>query len=119
MPTFVGNKSSDKEVLPVSIIKGSNQSKRESPVVGDAATVEAMVGTSTDRGSKAARPQGTSPMARDAEKDNELEVESLEVMEIDGEEDTSSKKDDQDSIARVISSARKELFASASGTKSS
>jgi len=119
MPTYVGNKSSDKEAPPVSILKGSNQSKRKSPVVGDAATVEAMAGTPTDRGSKAARPQGTSSMARDAEKDNELEVESLGVMEIDGEEDTSSEKDDQDSIARAISSARKELFASASGTKSS
>ena len=86
-------------------------------MVGDAATVKAMAGTSTDHGSKAAHPQGGSPMARDAEKDNELEVESLGVMEIDREEDTSSKKDDQDSIARAISSARKELFASASGTK--
>ena len=86
-------------------------------MVGDAATVKAMAGTPTDRGNKAARPQGTSPMTRDVEKDNELEVESLGVMEIDGEEDASSEKDDQDNIARAISSARKELFASASGTK--
>ena len=57
-------------------------------------------------------------MTRDAEKDNELKVESLEVMEIDGKEDASSKKDNQDSITRAISSARKELFASTSGTKS-
>jgi len=119
MPTYVGNKSSGKETPPVSILKGLTQSKRKSPVVGDAATAEATAGTPTDRGNKAARPQGTSPMTRDAEKDKELEVESLEVMEIDGEEDTSSENDDQDSIARAISSARKELFASASGTKSS
>jgi len=39
------------------------------------------------------------------------------MLEIDGEEDASSEKEDQDSIARAISSARKELFASASGTK--
>jgi hypothetical protein len=119
MPTYVGNKSSNKETPPVSILKGSTQSKRKSPVVGDAAMVKATAGTPTDPGNKAAHPQGTSPMTRDAVKDNELEVESLEVMEIDGEEDASSEKDDQDSIARAISSARKELFASASGTKSS
>jgi len=80
MPTFVGNKSSDKETPPVSILKGLNHSKRKLPVVGDAATVEAMAGTPTDRGNKAARPQGTSPMTRDVEKDNELEVESLGVI---------------------------------------
>ena len=117
MPTYVGNKSSDKEALPVSILKGSDQSKRKSPVVGDAATVKEMAGTPTDRGNKAARPQGTSPMTWDAEKDDELEVESLGVMEIAGKEDASSEKDNQDSIARAISSARKELFASATGTK--
>jgi hypothetical protein len=88
-------------------------------VVGDAATVDATAGTPTDRGNKAARPQGTSPMTRDAEKDNELDVLPLEVMEIDDEEVASSEKDDQDSIARAISSARKELFASASSRKSS
>ena len=88
-------------------------------MVGDAAMVKATTGTPTDRGNKTARSQGTSPMARDAEKDNELEVESLGVMEIDGEENASSKKDDQDSIARAISSARKELFVSGPGTKSS
>ncbi len=88
-------------------------------MVGDAAMVEATAGTPTDRGNKAARPQGTSPMARDGEKDNELKVESLGVMEIDGKEDASSEKDDQDSIARAISSARKELFVSGPGTKSS
>ena len=119
MPTYVGNKSSNKEMPPVSILKGSTQSKRKLPVVGDAGTVKATGGTPTDRGNKAARPQGTSPMTRDVEKDNELEVESLEVMEIDSKEDTSSEKDDQDSIVRAISSARKELFASASGMKSS
>jgi len=40
-------------------------------------------------------------------------------MEIDGDEDTASEKDDQDSIDRVISSSRKELFASASSSRSS
>ena len=108
MPTYVGNKSSDKEAPPVSILKGSNQSKSKLPVVGDAATVKATAGTPTDCGNKAVCPQGTSPMA-----------ESLGVMEIDGEEDASSEKDDQDSIARTICSARKDLFASASGMKSS
>ena len=86
-------------------------------MVKDAATVKATAGTPTDHGNKAARPQGTSPMTRDVEKDNELDVQSLEVMEIDGKEDASSEKDDQHSIARAISSARKELFASASSTK--
>ena len=58
-------------------------------------------------------------MARDAEKDDDLEIESLGVIEIDGEEDASMEEDDQDSIAMAISSLRKALFASASGTKSS
>jgi hypothetical protein len=88
-------------------------------VVGDATTVEATAGTPTDRGNKAARPQGTSPMTRNVEKDNELDVQSLEVMEIDGKEDAASEKDDQDSIARAISSSRKELFASAFSSRSS
>jgi len=118
MPTYVGGNKNNKEAPPVSILKVATQSKRKSPVVGDAAMVEAMAGTPTDRGNKAARPQGTSPMTRDTEKDNELDVQSLEVMEIDGEEDASSEKDNQDSIARAISSARKELFASASGSRS-
>jgi hypothetical protein len=87
-------------------------------VLGDVAMAKVTVETPTDRGNKAAHPQGTSPMARDAEKDNELDVESL-VIEIDDEEDASAEKDDQDSIARAISSAWKELFVSASGTKSS
>jgi len=81
--------------------------------------VEATAGTPTDRGNKAARPQGTSPMTRDVGKDDELDVQSPEVMEIDVEEVASSENDDHDSIARAISSARKELFASASSKKSS
>ena len=88
-------------------------------MAGDAATAEVTMGTPTDRGKKVARPQGTSPMARDAEKDDDLEIESLGVIEIDGEEDASSEEHDQDSIAKAIFSARKALFASASGTKSS
>ena len=110
MPTYVGGNKNNKEAPQVSILKVVTQSKRKLLVVGTA-------GPPTDRGNKAARPQGTSLMTRDAEKDNELKVETLEMMEIDGEEDASSEKDDQDSIARAISSARKELFASASGTK--
>jgi hypothetical protein len=111
--------SSNKEAPPVSILKGSNQSKRKSPLAGEAATAELTMGTPTDRGKKAACPQGTSPMAQDAEKDDDLEIESLGVIEIDGEEDASSEEDNQDSIVMAISSARKALFASASGTKSS
>jgi hypothetical protein len=52
-------------------------------------------------------------MARDTELDNNLDIQSLE-LEIDGNRGTSAKEDDQDSIARAISSTRKELFASAS-----
>jgi hypothetical protein len=71
MPTYRGGNKDNKEAQPVSILKqGSTQSKRKLPVVGDATTVEAMAGTPTDRGNKAARPQGTSPMTRNAEKDN-------------------------------------------------
>ena len=71
MPTYLGGTKNNKEVQPVSILKqGASQSKRKSPVVGDAATVDAMAGTPTDRGNKATRPQGTSPMTRDAENDN-------------------------------------------------
>jgi len=120
MPIYLGGNKNNKEAQPVSILKqGSSLSKRKSPVVGDAAMVKATVGTPTDRGNKAACPQGTSPLTRDAEKDYELDVLSLEVMKIDGEEVASSKKDNQDSIARAIFSARKELFASASSKKSS
>ena len=81
MPTYLGENKNNKEAQPVSILKqGSSLSKRKSPVFGDAAMVKATVGTPTDRGNKAACPQGTSPMTRDAEKDDELDVPSLEVM---------------------------------------
>jgi hypothetical protein len=86
-------------------------------VVRDTATTTAataaIVGTPTNRGNKAARPQGTSPMARDTEPDDDLDIQSLE-LEIDGDGGTSANEDDQNSIARAISSTRKELFASAS-----
>ncbi len=82
------------------------------PVTGDMATAAATAETPTDHGNKATHPQGTSPMARDAEKDNELDIQSL-GMEIDNKGDASTEKDDQDSITRVISSTRKELFTSA------
>jgi len=118
MPTYLGGNKNNKEAQPVFILKqGSTQSKRKLPVVGDTTMVEATAGTPTDRGNKAARPQGTSPMSR--ETDNELDVQSLEVMEIDGDEDAASEKDDQDSIDRAISSSRKELFVSASSSRSS
>ncbi len=86
-------------------------------MVGDTATTPAttaaIVGTSTNRGNKAARPQGTSPMARNTEKDNDLDIQSPE-LEIDGDRGASAEEDDQDSIARAISSTWKELFTSAS-----
>jgi hypothetical protein len=118
MSTYLGKKSGEKEGPPVSILKGPTQIKRKLPVLGDVATAEVTAETPTGRGNKAACPQGTSPIARNAEKNNELDIESL-VIEIDNEEDASAEKDDQDSITRGISSARKELFVSASGTKSS
>ena len=52
-------------------------------------------------------------MARDSDKDDGLDVASLN-MEIDDKTNTSDGGgDDQDSIARAISSTRKELFATA------
>jgi hypothetical protein len=77
------------------------------------ATAAATVETPTNRGNKAACPQETSPMARDTEKDDNLDIQSL-GMEIDGNGDASAEEDDQDSIVRAISSTRKELFASTS-----
>ncbi len=77
------------------------------------ATAAATVETPTNRGNKAACPQGTSPMACDTEKDDDLDIQSL-GMEIDGDRDASAEEDHQDSVARAISSTRKELFASAS-----
>jgi hypothetical protein len=56
-------------------------------------------------------------MARDTEPDDNLDVQSLE-LEIDGDGGTSADEDDQNSIARAISSTRKELFASASSKSS-
>jgi hypothetical protein len=86
-------------------------------VVGDTATTTATtaatVGTPTNCGNKAAHPQETSPMARDTEKDDDLDIQSLE-LEIDGNKDAPAEEDNQDSIARAISSTRKELFVSAS-----
>ncbi len=90
-------------------------------MVGDTATTTAVtaaiMGTPPDRGKKAARPQGTSLMACDTELDNDLDIQSLE-LEIDGNGGTSAEEDNQNSIARAISSTRKELFASASSKSS-
>ena len=84
-------------------------------MVRDIATAAATLGTPTDHGNKADRPQGTSPTARDTEKDDDLDIQSLE-LEIDSDGGASAKEDDQESIARVISITRKELFASTSST---
>jgi hypothetical protein len=121
MPTYTGTKPGAKPGSmagqPVSILKRPSQSKRKSPAVGDTATTPAtttaIVGTPIDRGNKAARPQGTSPMTCNTESDNDLDIQPLE-LEIDGDRGAPAKEDDQDSIARAISSTRKELFASAS-----
>ncbi len=77
------------------------------------ATIAATVGTPTNHGNKAACPQGTSPMARDTEKNDDLDIQSLE-LEIDGNGDAPTEENYQDNIARAISSTRKELFVSAS-----
>jgi hypothetical protein len=52
-------------------------------------------------------------MARNTELDDNLDIQPLE-LEIDGNGGASAEEDDQDSIARAISSTRKELFASTS-----
>ena len=51
-------------------------------------------------------------MARDTAQDDELDVRPLDIG-LDNNEDPSGTKDDQYSMARAISSTRKELFASA------
>ena len=81
MPTYLGGNKNTKEAQPASILKsGSSLSKRKSPLTREAAMVEATAGTPTDRGNKAARPQGTSPMTRVVGKDDEVDVQSPEVM---------------------------------------
>jgi hypothetical protein len=74
MPTYKGTKPGSTAVQPVSILKGSSQSKRKLPVVGDMATAAATVETPTNHGNKAARPQRTSLMARDTKKDDDLDI---------------------------------------------
>ncbi len=97
---------------PASILKGGTQSKRKLPVVGETAADTVVVGTPTNQGpSKAARPQGTSPMARDTALDNELDILPLDIG-LDNNEAALGTKDDQDSVARAISRTRKELFVS-------
>ncbi len=125
MPTYTGTKPGatpgSTAGQPASILKGPSHSKRKSPVIGDMATTTAVpatiVGTPTDRGNKAARPQGTSPMARDSEQDDDLDIQPLDLG-IDGDGETSATEDDQNSVAREISSTQKELFASASSKSS-
>jgi hypothetical protein len=58
-------------------------------------------------------------MARDSDKDDDLDVGSSLTMDIDDTGDTLDGGDDQDSIARAISSTPKELFATASSRSSS
>jgi hypothetical protein len=115
MPSHVGKGSRPGTMKgkPALILKGGNQSKQKLPVQGEMAADTAVAGTPKDRGpSKAARPQGTSPTARDTAHDDELDVQPLDIG-LDNNEDASGTKDDWDSVARVISSTRKELFASA------
>jgi hypothetical protein len=115
MPTYKGNRksSSNEEVPPVSILKPSSLSKRKSSLTGEGDTATATAESPIDQGSKVSRPQGTSPMARDSDKDDDLDVGSL-TMDIDNTGDSLDGEDDQDSIARAISSTRKELFTTAS-----
>jgi hypothetical protein len=99
---------------PVSILKGK-QDKRKAPVPEEMAAATAAVGTPKDRGiSKAARPQGTSPMAQDKAQEDDLDVRLLD-LNLDDNKDASGTDDDQGSIAKAISSTRKELFGSAKG----
>ena len=71
-----------------------------------------VAGTPKDQGpSKAARPQGTSLMARYTAQVDELEILPLDIG-LEDDEDAPGTKDDQDSVARAISSTRNELFAS-------
>ena len=97
---------------PASILTGGTQSKRKLPVVGETAADTVVVGTPTNQGpSKAARPHGTSPMARNTALNDKLDILLLDIG-LDDDEATLGTKDDQDSVARAISSTRKELFAS-------
>jgi hypothetical protein len=99
---------------PVSILKGK-QDKRKTPVPEETAAVTAAVGTPKDWGiSKAAQPQGTSPMAQDKAQEDDLDIRLLD-LNLDDDKDASVTDDDQDSIAKAISSTRKELFGSAKG----
>ena len=50
-------------------------------------------------------------MARDTAQDDDLDILPLDIG-LEDNEDTPGTKDDQDSVARAISSTRKELFAS-------
>jgi hypothetical protein len=114
MPSCVGkeSKSGSTEGKQASILKGGTQSKRKSPVLGETAADTVVAGTPKDRGpSKGTRPQGTSPMARETEQDDELEILPLDIG-LEDDEDAPGTEDDQDSVARAISSTRKELFAS-------
>ncbi len=114
MPSRVGkeSKSGMTEGKPVSILEGGNQSKRKWPVPGEIAADRAVAGTPKDQGpSKAARPQGASPMAQDTAQDGELEILPLDIG-LNDNKDASGTEDDQDSVARAIFSTRKELVAS-------
>jgi hypothetical protein len=107
MPTYTGTKpgatSASTAGPPASILKAASQSKRKSPVFGDkittSATPAATVGTPTDCGNKAARPQGTSPMARDT--DDDLDIQPLDLG-IEGDGETSANDEDQNSVSREI-----------------
>ena len=51
-------------------------------------------------------------MARDTAQDDKLDVRPLDI-DLGNDADASGTKDDQDRVARAISSTRKEMFASA------
>jgi hypothetical protein len=98
----------------VSILKGK-QDKRKTPVPEETAAATAAVGTPKDWGiSKAAQPQGTFPMAQDKAQEDDFDVRLLD-LNLDDNKDASRTDDNQDSIAKAISSTRKELFGSAKG----
>ena len=114
MPSRVGkeSKSASTEGKLASILKEGNRSKQKLPVPGETAADTVVAGTPTNRRpSKAAQPQGTSPMARDTAQDDGLDILLLDIG-LEDNEDAPGTEDDQDSVARAISSTRKELFAS-------
>ena len=114
MPSRVGKDSQSGLTggKPASIPKGGNQSKEKLPVHKETAADTEVAGTPTTQGpSKATRPQGTSPMARDTAQDDDLDILPLDIG-LEDDEAALGTEDNQNSVARAIYSKRKELFAS-------